>query len=210
MKNLFFLFIAIIIVIPLLVFAYLGFVPGLSKLLDSDKPTDLGISYSQQDYKDADKLTKIDRQFLPTNSPNEFEFSDKSHRVSKTLTSSQVTAWINQRTWKHYPFSNLQIKFGQNESAQVSGNVDIKKLVKYFQVLGGLYTDKTTQIDSHIPFSGTPAFYLDLVGKVEDNQIDLKFKQVKIGKLKIPRVFVSSYTPRLIEFIQENTFYTHQ
>ncbi len=205
MKSLIFFLFFLILIIPLFVFAYLGLVPGLSHLLGADKPTDLGITYTQLDLFQAELATQIDRAVLPPGSSKEFDFSTKTHHVNQTLTSPQVTAWINQRTWKHYPFSNLQIKFGQDGQAQVSGNVDIKKLITYFQVIEGSSPNDSTKVSSYIPLSGNPAFYLDFTGDIENNQVDLTLNQVKIGNLSIPRGLVSSYTLRLLQFIEKNT-----
>jgi len=61
MKSLIFFLFFLILIIPLFVFAYLGLVPGLSHLLGADKPTDLGITYTQLDLFQAELATQIDR-----------------------------------------------------------------------------------------------------------------------------------------------------
>lgn len=206
MKNFFILFIIFIILVPIIVFSYFGLIPVFSHFIASDIPTDLGIAYSSNDLDVANRLIEVDRKFLEVDNQNEFELSRQTHHINQLITSSQLTAWLNQATWKHYPFSNLQVDLGQNGSVKISGNVDIKKLITYFQIIKGVSVDDAHKASLHIPFSGTPAFYLDLVGNVEDNQLELKFRQVKLGKVTIPRVLASSYIPRLIDFVENYVF----
>lgn len=196
----FFLF---LISIPLLILAFLGFIPGLSDLLAATKPKDLGISYSIEDYSQAHKKTDIERKIISNDYQREFFLSPDNHFIDDTLTSQEVSAWINERTWKHYPFSNLQIRFNSDNTVEASGNLDVKKFINYIQVLGGMTDTEAQQVSSYMPLSGSPAFYLNFTGNIQNDQVELSFSKAKLGNLPISSGLLSSYTPRLVEFIEE-------
>jgi len=196
----FFLF---LISIPILILAFLGFIPGLSDLFGATKPKDLGISYTQQDYSQAHKKTDIDRKVISDDYQREFFLSPQNHFVDDTLTSAEVSAWINERAWKHYPFSNLQIRFNPDNTVEASGNVDIKKFINYIQVLGGMTDKEAQQVSSYMPLSGSPAFYLNFTGNVQNDQVEIRFSKAKLGNLPISSGIVASYTHKLVEFIEE-------
>ena len=50
----------IIILIPVFALGFMGFVPGLSAILGTDKPRDLGIKYSQEDLKSIRSKSHIE------------------------------------------------------------------------------------------------------------------------------------------------------
>lgn len=192
-----------LISIPILILAFLGFIPGLSDLFGATKPKDLGISYTQQDYSQAHKKTDIDRKVISDDYQREFFLSPQNHFVDDTLTSAEVSAWINERAWKHYPFSNLQIRFNPDNTVEASGNVDIKKFINYIQVLGGMTDKEAQQVSSYMPLSGSPAFYLNFTGNVQNDQVEIRFSKAKLGNLPISSGIVASYTHKLVEFIEE-------
>ncbi len=186
-----------------LILAFLGFIPGLSDLLAATKPKDLGISYTVQDYSQAHKKTDIERKVISDDYQREFFLSPDNHFVDDTLTSQEVSAWLNERTWKHYPFSNLQIRFNPDNTVEASGNINFKKFIQYLQVLDGKTAIEAQQVSSYMPLSGSPAFYLNFTGNVQNDQVEIRFSKVKIGNLPISSGMTSSYTHRLVEFIEE-------
>ena len=50
MFKLFFKLILVLVIAAILTAGYLGFVPGLSTIMGADKPKDLGITYTQDDF----------------------------------------------------------------------------------------------------------------------------------------------------------------
>lgn len=186
-----------------LILAFLGFIPGLSDLLAATKPKDLGIFYTLEDYSQAHKKTDIERKVISDDYQREFFLSPENHFVDDTLTSEQVSAWLNERAWKHYPFSNLQIRFNPDNTVEASGNINIKKFIQYLQVLDGMTDKKAQQVSSYMPLSGSPAFYLNFTGNVQNDQVEIRFSKVKIGNIPISSGLTSSYTHNLVEFIEE-------
>ena len=201
----FIIILLILTAIPVLVLGYFGFIPFLAPVFKTNVPRDLGVAYTQEDADRANELVGVDRSVLPETDEKEFYFSDKTHKVQLSLTSSELSAWLNTHSWKHYPFTNLQVLLGTSGQAQISGNVDIKKLIGYFQTVGGLSESEVEAIKSKIPMVGTPAFYLNVKGNISDNQISLVINNAQVGNFPIPQNVISANTTRLIEFIEKNT-----
>ncbi len=202
MKKIIFFFV-LLSIIPVTVLSLLGSVPALSQAMGANDPVDLGIYPTAQDLTNADDKIYIKRIQIDPSLRKEYFYSDEVHKIKENLTSEELTVWLNDRTWKHYPFTNLQVKLGTNGQAEISGNVDIKKLIGYFETIGGLTQDEISQIKSHIPLTGNPAFYLDLIGNINQNQVSLTINKAKLGALTIPQSIVAPNTVRLVEFIQD-------
>ena len=127
MKKLFKI-IGIIIVIfiigVVLFLGYLGFIPGVASLFGSDKPRDLGVTWSNDDYVAAHKLTKVEIKTATGQIPDkESIISYGSHAAKLSLTDAAITAIINTNSsnWKYFPVTNVQLKIAADGSAQISG-----------------------------------------------------------------------------------------
>lgn len=111
-----------IILIGVLVLAYLGFVPVLSDLMGTNKPKNLGVSYSETNY--ASGLDKVpgaivlNPEYLCATCAYT---SSGSVPVNTSFTESEFTAMINKRNSKVGPLRDAQFKFNADGTVEASG-----------------------------------------------------------------------------------------
>jgi hypothetical protein len=98
-----------LIVVGLLVLGYFGFVPGLSGLMGSDKPRDLGVTYTAADLTSAQ--LKLGQELVEPQADPFVQFKRASgHAVETTLTQEEYSAHVA----KIHPVSDVQIKLDGN------------------------------------------------------------------------------------------------
>ncbi len=127
----------IFIILFSLSIAYFGFFPGLSGLLGTDKPRDLGVKYTPGDYQSA--LAKIPG-FKMTNAKDWCltcpYVSKGSVPVDTEITSEEFTANLNQAT--KGPIKDAQVKFNADGTIESSGMLNIPQLNAPIYVKGKL------------------------------------------------------------------------
>jgi len=110
--------IVLLVVGAVLVLGYLGFVPGLSSVFGSDKPRDLGVTYTAQDKASFDQ--KIGGTFQtmtePASDGKTLVFTDKKTAVNKSFTQEELTARLAAAEWKYMPLSSPQLRIKDDGS----------------------------------------------------------------------------------------------
>jgi hypothetical protein len=114
------------------ILGYLGFVPGVSALFGSDKPRNLGITYTEADRGKAYEKNGVIAAALPKtkNIADSIRYEGKKE-VSFTMTNAEITALINSSKWEYMPISELQINIHTDGVAEASGILHIDKIVPY-------------------------------------------------------------------------------
>lgn len=172
---------------------WLGFVPGLSGLLGADNPKDLGVEYTEADLGNFYK--KTNQTLLDfANSPVDPETGKKiifadPQDYDHRLTQEEITARINDSSWSYMPVENVQVRFGDNNRIEVSGNIDTDSLEKFIPFIGGVgysQEDVDTGLSWLRRMAGNPAFYVDSVGTIENDQLSLQINAVQIGRWNAP------------------------
>ena len=111
-----------IIVIAILVVGYLGFIPGVSDLMGTNKPRDLGVKYSEANY--ASGLAKvpgaqvINPEYLCVTCAYT---STGSIPVKTSFSNEEFTSMINKRNSKVGPLREGQFKFNADGTVEASG-----------------------------------------------------------------------------------------
>lgn len=171
---------------------YLGFIPGLSSVMGADKPKDLGMSYTQQDFETALTKSGITQKSLPdTTDALQSATYEGQHELKTNFTGQDLTAFINGSKWKYNPFTNVQIRLNPDGTTEISGNVNLNKLWTYVGMNGVSQSDiaKAQQALSVVPTQ--PAFYAKGVVEAENNQITkLNLDSLAIGKLSVPQSII--------------------
>ncbi len=116
--------IGMILVGIVLVAAYFGFVPILSDLMGTNKPMDLGVTYSNADYMSG--LQKI-----PGHSVTNPEYmcitcpitSTGSVPTDNMFTQEEFTAQMNKVNSEKGPLKDIQVKFNQDGTIEASMQV---------------------------------------------------------------------------------------
>jgi hypothetical protein len=204
MKKFFKIFsvlLVLLIVAVVLGLSYMGLIPGLSSVMGADKPKDLAITYTEQNRTDARAKSQIQYEALPSETSAAASFTTSGSReVNIELTNAEMTALLNNRPWRHYPYKNIQVKANPDGSAEISGNIIKSKLPGYAAYLGA----PQEAIDFAMKFiPENAAFYCKGIASLENNQIALFAPEsFSLGKVPLPvDMFLSFMPPQLIKTV---------
>src|SRR3990172_2039941 len=127
----------VLALIAVIILALAGYIPGLSNLFGANKPRDLGVTYTGQDFNSVREKSKITWETLPAGTSNSasIQFSG-SHSVDTAWSSAEMTALLNNRPWNYWPISNVQMKINSDGTAEMSGIINSEKLRGYATAIG--------------------------------------------------------------------------
>jgi len=188
-----FLWIVLIIVLIVVLFlGYLGFIPGVSALFGSNKPRDLGITYTEADRTSARTKSQIEYTELPATTPDDQSIQRIGSRpVTTSFSSAEISALMNDRPFKYWPYKNVQMKFNADGSAEVSGQLVKSRLPGYMASIG-IAQNVTDKVVQYMP--SNTVFYVKGKAALSNNQVSvLDPSKVEIGRMSIPvNYFLSS------------------
>ncbi len=168
-----------------LVAGYYGFVPGLSKLMGSSKPRDLGVKHTVEDaYKASDvmgaPLTREDlqRALKDPDSLKKFDASLSNEQVSSSIT-------VAQSDIPNFPIYLVQIKVGAGGTTEASGMIRVANVRPFLADVGVSAEDSEKVIDRLSLFSDMP-FYVKGNCSVAQNACSLQVSQLEIGRFTVP------------------------
>jgi hypothetical protein len=177
---------------------YMGVIPGLASVFGADKPRDFGIRYTAEDSAAAQRKSGVKLAALPegTAAGESFRLSGKRD-ADITMNQTELTAHVNNRPWRYYPFENVQIRINPDGSAEASGVLNADRVLSYAAALGFRTDDvKKAMADYHIPVVTMP-FYVKARGGVTDNRVSLSIASATAGRLPIPGSVLSGNTGRI-------------
>jgi len=210
MKVLLGIFIGIVSVVLVLVLVagYFGFVPGISNIFGSNKPVDLGITYTQADYQSARAKGNIQRIDLPAGAPPEQSLSFAGQQSANvTLTDNEVTALIDEKVWAYFPLKNCQVRFNADSSAEFSGILLLDTLKDYARARGVSEEDFNTVLDRVGTFAiiqKEMPFYIKGTGSVVNGVISFNTSAFKLGRLSIPTDQINGHKDELLRALQSD------
>ncbi len=190
----------IIILVPVFILGYFGFIPGLSYLFGSNKPRDLGIKYTKADLTSLRNKTKVVFEELPPNTPIEESREYYGSRpVKEEFSSKEITAAMNNRYWRYWPYKDVHVKFNADGSAEISGML-IKDRVPGYCTKIGIPKEAVNFVMRFLP--PNPVFYVKGKASLTNNQVSLFEPQIfEIGRLSLPVEIFLSMTPlRLVKY----------
>lgn len=202
MKKLF-IFLLLLILIPVGILAYLGFVPGVSKYIA--KPVDLGIK------NDPSLVTAFEQKYAMKNEVpggvvpigRQAEFSG-STKLDVKMSSAEITSVLAY--WKHrspsLPIRDVQVRFNQDGTGEISGIIEISTAISIAKTLG--YSDSDIEKGkSYAKYvSGDLPFYVKGVGGVTSNQITINPSTFQLGKVSVPES-ITTPAARVVEDVIE-------
>lgn len=199
---------AALAVVAALVLGYFGLVPGVATLFGSDKPRDLGVTYTYDDYLTAGEKAYVNIILKEGEIEDENSLElIKTRKVSDVrFTDEELTAVVNenQDLWKFYPVEDVQVLINDDGTAEVSGMLLVDRLEQYAAVTGTDYEAMKAVVEKYDLFGGARPFYARGKATVRDNVVNFNLEKAEIG-----RVPVSKST--LTESIQEiNAFFSMQ
>lgn len=210
-----------LVVILMFVAGYFGLFAPTAKILGTDKPKDLGVTYTEEDTKNVVEKFKLEKVDAPAGSATKYE---GSREINETFSGSELTALVNSSQWAYTPIENVQIKVGDNGFAESSGNLRIDLLASYFaEVSPNIVTeDELNKVASLLPdtvpyyVSGNISFIngnisidfgnngsvLDgLISKVYASSISTGIGEVTVGRFNVPQSLVDSNQDRVNNFL---------
>lgn len=136
MKKGWIVFLSIVVII-ILVLGWFGLIPGLSSIMGATKPKDLGVKYSQEDFNVAHQASGVNYEVIAGNIPASSSIAfNGSHPVNKSWNSAQMTSLMNNRPWKYWPIKNVQLRINPDNTVEMSGVFEEKKLEGYAAAIG--------------------------------------------------------------------------
>lgn len=181
----------ILVLIPVLVLGYLGFIPGVSAIMGSNRPKDLGVSYTNEDLASLMAKNGIQDAVLPdTDVPRQGLIFSGSKPVKNTFTQEELTARMNDYTkLKYNSLSDIQIRVNDDGTTEISGRIDLKNTEGCFIAFGMPqqdYDELKPYIDKAKILNPKPSFYAKSSLSVVNNQIELNLEEAKIGRVVVP------------------------
>lgn len=202
MKKFAILILALILIL-LAGMTYLGFVPGISKYLV--KPVDLGVridpTYTKSLEQKINFTNDLPGGVVPSGREGIFSGSLK---VDEQVTSVAATSILAE--WKHrspsLPIRDVQVRFNQDGTAEVSGVLEIGTAISVAKTLG--YSDADIEKGkSYAKYvSGDLPFYVKGVAGATANQISISPSSFQLGKVEVPDS-IASPAARVVEDVIE-------
>ncbi|MBI4226449.1 hypothetical protein HY612_05045 [Candidatus Roizmanbacteria bacterium] len=190
----------IFIILVVLILGYLGLVPGVSAIIGSNKPRDLGVRHSQADLNKAQ--SKLGQVIVETKGdPNKQFRSAQGNPVDIMLTQEEYSAHAQQI----HPVSDLQIKL-QGSSFEISGRIDksrIPQFVRTWGITNASDTEILNVVNKYLPVS--PTFYIAGTGGAKNNDLNINLSKAELGRLPVPvekaKEVIELYTETLFKAV---------
>lgn len=201
-------FLGFLIFLIVAVLAYFGFVPGLSGVMGSSKPRDLGIQVSEVAYKEGlERSGVVHKALMPSEvktvngMPMGIVHIGK-HDAKVSFTSQELTSAANRVKWVQFPFRDVQIRINDDGIGEASGVLVFDKIKPYLNSLGVSNSDINKGLEvAKLPSFDMP-FYVKVSGGVVNNNISLDVKSIEVGRFPIPQSIISEYTPNVEGFLE--------
>jgi len=183
MKKGWIVFIGIVVVI-VLVLGWFGLIPGLSTLMGANKPVDLGVKYTQEDFNKAHAQSGVGYEAIAGDPAASASISFAgSHEVNTSWTSAEITSLLNNRPWKYWPIKNVQLRINPDNTIEMSGVYNEKKLEGY---AAGIGTPQVV-IDKLSILPAEAAFYGKGTAALSNNQVSkFDITSAKLNRIPIP------------------------
>ncbi|MEI8232944.1 MAG: hypothetical protein WCG44_04355, partial [bacterium] len=199
----FLFFILLLILIPVAGLAYLGFVPGVSKYIA--KPVDLGVkvdpSYTDSLEQKINFKNELPGGVVPVGREGVFSGSIKvDEQVSSVAATSILAQW--KRRSPSLPVRDVQVRFNDDGTAEVSGVLEIATAISVAKTLG--YSDADIEKGkSYAKYvSGDLPFYVKGTTGATNNQISISPSDFQLGKVSVPES-ITTPAARVVEDVIE-------
>lgn len=140
--------------------AYTGFIPGLSSLIGTDKPRDLGVHWSPADYDSAYRKAPIERSspelyclICPTNYSG-------TRPVDNTFSDRELSAWLSMQNAKYGPIRDVQVKLNADGTAEMSG--------------------------MYVEGANTPFYVKGRIDRESSRSVSLDVTSLEVGRVPVP------------------------
>lgn len=204
----FFLGILTVLLLLVLVAGYLGFVPGLSSLFGSDKPVDLGVTYTSADSASGMAKGKVQHiDIAPGGKPDQSLSFSGQMPANFNLTQSEATALANGNSWIYFPLSDIQIRFNADKTAEISAVLKLDKLKDYAAARGvseSDFNEVVSKLSLYTVIQKEMPYYVKGTGSVVNGVISFECLDFKLGRLPVPVDQINSRKTELLNLLQSD------
>ena len=202
----FILFLALLVLIPVLVLAYLGFVPYLSSLFGFSRPKDLGVRYKVSDMDSYNQKANFTvEKSKNVNSALGVDFSGEAE-LNQVFTKEEVSARINYAPWKYMPIKNVQVNFPEDGVVEFSANLLTGRIPPFLSAIGfsGVSQSDIEKGLGYLKYIGEPPVYAKARASVSSNRVEVSLISVQVGKFSVP---LESYDGnKIVKTVAEKIF----
>src|SRR5450830_79222 len=199
----------VIVILVILGLGYLGFVPGVSKILGSDKPRNLGITYyTDADLKPITSKNHVQRIVLESAPDIKSSFVLKgTQAINNVFTDKEITARLGQESdWLFNPFTNVQVKIGKDGTVEASGVVRVDRLRGYAEATG-VSSQEIEAISKgmdkyKVPRISFPAYVKGSLS-IENNKLNIDRSELYIGKIPVAKALYGQAKSAFEGFVYE-------
>lgn len=178
---------------------YFGFMPGLSGLMGTNKPRDLGMEYSEASFNSALEKADVEMEELSASDPRMIAY-EGSHKVKASFTDEELTSHANNRDWVGYPVSDVQVRINDDDTAEVSGILKLTQIQPFLQAMDVSQAEFEEALEkANIPLKDVP-FYAKGFGTAEDNTLDITMTNFEVGRFPVPKNILDQYQDELTDF----------
>lgn len=194
-----FISLLVIILVVVIVLGYFGFVPILSDLMGTNRPRDLGMRFSQENFDSALDKSKVEMKALDPANPKIISYQG-SHDLKANFTDDELTAHANNKNWVGYPVSDVQVRINDNNTAEVSGVLKLTKIEPFLKALNISQQEfEKALTEYNIPLRDIP-FYAKGYGTAADNKLDVTMTNFELGRIKVPENILNKYQDEVTNF----------
>jgi len=196
-----FLFAIILIFIVGVVVAlgYFGIFPGLSSLMGTNQPRDLGMQYSEAGYNAGLEKSDVELKTLKASDPRIIAY-EGSHKVKASFTDEELTAHAIKKEWVGYPVSDMQVRINDDNTAEVSGILKLTEIAPFLEAMNISEADYKKALEKvNIPIKDVP-FYAKGLGTAKDNTLDITMTNFEVGRFPVPSGILDQYQDELTSF----------
>ncbi|MCX6736608.1 MAG: hypothetical protein NTW73_00755 [Candidatus Parcubacteria bacterium] len=196
----------VLVLIVVGVLGYLGIIPGVAKIFGSDKPRDLGIKFTADNYKTADTKAqvKIETMASAMTVKDGLVVSGKKD-VINSFSSEELTAVLNTHSsnWKYYLITDAQIKIDTDGSVAFSGLLNFDRFAGYSEATGINYTEIKSVMDKFKIAPGVLAVYVDGTPTVKSGKVNLVVNKAEFGRMSIPGSLITKNQGVINDFFSQ-------
>jgi hypothetical protein len=197
--------VVILLIGAVLVLGYMGFVPGLSELIGSTKPKDLGVRYTSADLASLNAKTGVTYTSLPSSTPAaQSEVVSGSKPLQAAVTQEELTAMVNDHSgkWKAYPVSDAQVKINNDGSMEMAGTLRVDRMDNYVAATGATGEQVQEILSTAKTLGANPSFYGKWDLQVVNGEVTGDIEKLTIGNVDIPQSQLDEYKPLLFDAIE--------
>ena len=197
-----------LILVVVLVAGYFGFVPGLSNIFGSNKPVNLGTTFTPSDYQSA--ITKSGVQIQSGLQNQAIDKSAKVYGPAKAVnvsfTAAEALAYLNLKPREDVPFSDWQLRINSDNTVEISADIAIDQLANYATANGIASSDMQTVLDTINKVGAVEKqvpFYAEGEATVTNGQLDFNISNIKIGRVPIPADQINSHKADIVNYFNQ-------